>query len=131
MTDASKLEGAELDAAVARANGWKDAGQYFDQPVAVIGGDLRYFSHLKEEWSPSTDWRQGGPIIERERISVCADHKSRWLAAMPEHRDGNWGSWTASFEGPTALIAAMRAFCASRAGEIGDKDTLRSSHEDC
>jgi hypothetical protein len=45
MTDASTLEGAELDAAVARA-----LGVHID----------RY----------STDWGLAGPIIERERFEI-------------------------------------------------------------
>jgi hypothetical protein len=49
-------------------------------------------------------WSIAGPIIERERISIewCED---RWTASHP----ANIGTC-----GPTPLIAAMRAFVASR-----------------
>lgn len=69
--------------------------------------------------SPSTDWSQGGPIIEREKIKLEPIHKLKggefleWNAkALP---------WQYAMEGPTALIAAMRAFVASRFGlEVDD-----------
>jgi hypothetical protein len=49
----SELEGALLDAAVARAEG-------DNSPISVTAaaGGRTY-------WSPSTDWQYGGPIIER------------------------------------------------------------------
>ena len=62
--------------------------------------------HLKQ-YTPSTNWEQGGPIIERECISLKA------IATEPVH-------WQAGFfgqiKGPTALIAAMRCFVASKLG---------------
>jgi hypothetical protein len=56
----------------------------------------------------STDWAQGGPIIEREgmRIQTFMD---KWLASIPKpfvQRDG-----------PTPLIAAMRCYVASKLGD--------------
>lgn len=66
----------------------------------------------------STDWSQGGPIIEREEIGVSR--------RMPCMRGEEWGAhgsisakgagyrWAA---GPTPLIAAMRCYVASRLGE--------------
>jgi len=65
--------------------------------------------------SPSTDWSLGGPIIEREKISIWPDDACfEWLA---EYRfrlqcDDDY------FGGPTPLIAAMRCFVAS---ELGDE----------
>lgn len=57
----------------------------------------------------STDWSQGGPIIEREKIALSYD-------------TGRFG-WVASFYdgddvfGGTPLIAAMRCFVASKLGD--------------
>lgn len=84
-------------------------------------------------WAPSTDPAQGHPILEREGINLRAVRKEGhamnglWLA-MPafragtdtmvkwvRHRFGNPetpGWW----EGPTALIAGLRCFVASRLG---------------
>lgn len=92
--DASRLEGAELDRAVCIALGMP--AQVVD---AMALGPNPY----------STEWNLGGPIIERERISIKYDRE-----------DGCWLAWssvpnTMGESGPTPLIAAMRAFCASRA----------------
>lgn len=57
----------------------------------------------------STDWAHGGPIIERERISVMrggAYEENFWLAGK--------GYSTEYSHGPTPLIAAMRCFVASK-----------------
>jgi hypothetical protein len=58
----------------------------------------------------SSDWAQGGPIIEREKLDL-------WWC------EGN-GFYTASSsggkeveDGPTPLIAAMRCYVASKLGE--------------
>lgn len=55
----------------------------------------------------STDWAQGGPIIERERIEL-RDDGDGWMAL-----DGNGD---AQF-GPAPLIAAMRCYVASKLGD--------------
>ncbi len=56
----------------------------------------------------STDWSAAGSIIEREGIGIGFDsHREKWLAATlgDTERDG-----------PTPLIAAMRAYVASELG---------------
>ena len=59
----------------------------------------------------STDWSQGGPIIEREKIGMSMTWSGTcWLASV--HDIG-----AKVFRGPTPLIAAMRCFCASRLGD--------------
>ncbi len=67
----------------------------------------------------STDWAWGGPIIEREGISIgCHLDGAEWFA------QNYWGEYESS--GPTALIAAMRCFVASRFGdEIDIPEDLR------
>ncbi len=72
----------------------------------------------------STDWAQGGPIIERERIDLegvwnvrgCGVRTSfkEWCATHPKNHGGlirHYGY------GPTALIAAMRCYAASKLGD--------------
>ncbi len=58
----------------------------------------------------STDWSQGGLIIERESISVIHDEcaEEHWVAQTDQDIYG---------DGPTPLIAAMRCFVASRLGD--------------
>jgi hypothetical protein len=56
-------------------------------------------------YSPSTNWAQGGPIIEREKISV-------------EYTGvGIWEGYDPVMTGQTFLETAMRCFVASKFGE--------------
>jgi hypothetical protein len=72
-------------------------------------------------YTPSTDWGQGGPIIEREEILVGP-------SPFPTGKDGKFAAglgcdWdTCSFvaTGPTPLVAAMRCFVQSRLGHEVD-----------
>lgn len=72
-------------------------------------------------FKPSTDWAQGGPIIERERIEW------QWLPATDkQHQYGarkpSLGGLNRTFcmDGPTVLIAAMRCYVASKLGDEVD-----------
>lgn len=62
-------------------------------------------------WSPTTDWSQGGPIIEREGVELVPDGRGEWDAAI---RGGDKDDVA---HGPTPLIAAMRCFVASSLGD--------------
>ena len=68
----------------------------------------------------STNWAQGGPIIEREKIAVRFEPECHWLFAPPE------ATWLANYNGvgewygPTPLIAAMRCYVASKLGDTID-----------
>jgi len=55
----------------------------------------------------STDWSQGGPIIEREKIGLLPSG-----TAYYERDGGTFYSY-----GPTPLIAAMRCYVASKLGD--------------
>ena len=97
----SELTGPALDWAVAKC-------EYPEQSInTALGFPYLVFGRFK----PSTDWSQGGPIIEREGIRL--------------HRSVVSGRWWADPEsdplrpvaGPTPLIAAMRCFVASRLGD--------------
>ena len=106
----SELTGAELDLAVAKCDGageeWRSDAPFLWGGVACIrvaGHDVNY--------KPSTDWSQGGPIIGRESIQLTLDKThNMWRAFMTNEGIG-YEYW-----GPTPLIAAMRAFIASRLG---------------
>lgn len=65
-------------------------------------------------WHPSTDWEQGGPIIEREEIDVYCHESPK----------SGCGWWVAEITGTgvkargnSYLVAAMRAFVASKLGD--------------
>lgn len=104
----SELQGAALDWAVASVEKlpmdlliWKD-----DFPV-VQRTFLGHTDILRCEFS--TNWAQGGPIIEREEIKLTPplSGESEWFAAC-----GN-----GDVAGPTPLVAAMRCFVALCLGD--------------
>lgn len=67
-------------------------------------------------WQPSTDWAQGGPIIEREAQNLFKHNGgTSWCAAVNVPRDSYTAIVTA--DGPTPLIAAMRCYVASKLGD--------------
>jgi len=71
----------------------------------------RYISDLDWDitgFNPTTNWSQGGPIIERERININDDGGDEWKG---DDSIGHWGY------GPTPLIAAMRCYVASKLGD--------------
>lgn len=120
----SELTGALLDAAVAKAANMAftiedhptDPPRPFMCWVKIGGDDLVMFL-------PGSRWRDGGPIIERERI-VVSWAGDGWFAGMSDAQGIDWGGdvvlrdiWSS---GPTPLIAAMRAFVASKFGEEVD-----------
>jgi hypothetical protein len=99
----SKLTRAALDWAVAKCEGMirPDGGTY-----AGYHGNIHRFK-------PSTDWTQGGQIIERENISITSTDFPWW-----ECEEG----WYAHIgdcyaHGLTPLIAAMRCYVASKLGD--------------
>jgi hypothetical protein len=104
----SELTGTALDWAVAKCEG-------------IIGVDGRhtdeYCDSLRHDqdgdYSPSTDWSQGGPIIEREGISV----DRAGLAWTADLSDSVGGYIEHTESGPTPLIAAMRCYVASKLGD--------------
>ena len=135
--DSSEL--AELDAAVARAQGWKvvNFSEGRDGVYSVPDDPHSFVGYLQPEcpppwFRPSTDWSQGGPIIERERIAIHYGYAEvslfkwdeSWMAGYNltiDHWDyggetGSESSLSLDYQsiGPTPLIAAMRAFVASK-----------------
>ena len=107
----SELTGAALDWAVALIEypEWKEQGY-----LEVFPHDLSFDDGTT--YTPSTDWSQGGPIIEREKIRVLP-----WERNAGEPMYGHWcaGMWQTTLygNGPTPLIAAMRCYCCSKLGE--------------
>lgn len=88
----SDLTGAALDWAVAKCEG----DQLPDRGVMI------------QTWPKySTDWAQGGPIIEREGIALYLYGNSEWNA----HIGGK------ESVGLTPLLAAMRCYVASKLGD--------------
>ena len=101
----SELTGTALDWAVAKCEGL----------LLPDGGNLQIFNRqlrahpakLGTLYTPSIDWAQGGPIIEREGITLT-------------HQADQWSAQTDDdlfAYGPTPLIAAMRCYVASKLGD--------------
>jgi hypothetical protein len=98
----SELTGKALNWAVAKCEGVSVRWSAAHEQLLVEG-----YPYMV--WQPSTNWAQGGPIIEREGIELtCTDE---WKAFMP------FQSIPRDEDGPTPLIAAMRCYVASKLGE--------------
>lgn len=120
----SELEGAELDAAVALAEGFRPYN-FRKSHCLIVDQDDDVVTY-----EPSSDWEDGGPIIERERIAIFRPrHDPDWhagydICAIDE--SGGGGHWhprmdmNHEMKGPTPLVAAMRTFVASRFGDSVD-----------
>jgi hypothetical protein len=122
----NELTGAALDWAVAKCEGHNVFIKH--APVQVM-----YTPERKRSWyiyTPSTNWSQGGPIIDREDIAIspapdglCSAYKSdgttRWLTkGGPTPTSGvEVFNWTFKQQGYHPLIAAMRCYVASKLGD--------------
>ncbi len=112
----AELEGALLDAAVALAA---------DIPGKLLragDGMASFFKDDDRAFQPSRCWEDGGPLIERERITLYNPWSlTTWEAGMDAYVHAEYDSalldMSHKMTGPTPLIAAMRAFVASKLGE--------------
>ena len=98
----SELQGAALDWAVAKCEG---RDQFFSLNLP------KHKEHCFSRMAYSTDWAQGGPIIEREKISVWARGNEWASESFVPNQQG------LECVGPTPLIAAMRCYVASKLGD--------------
>lgn len=125
--EVAKLEKEWLDLAVAMALGhnpivepkrrknrmpcWRDGDVWIG-----VDGDrgARCFLAVSDDradyFEPSTDWAQGGPLIDQHKIWLSDDAEG-WIASAPPHAN------SAIKEGSTPLIAAMRCLVAAHFGE--------------
>lgn len=92
-------------------------GAALDWAVAQCEGIQLNPAFKKSAWiSYSSDWAQGGPIIEREGLSVSLNGDGLWVSYRTEtlfDDDYEHEYQTAD----TPLIAAMRCYVASKLGE--------------
>ena len=104
-TKTNELIGPALDWAVAKCRGFDG----LDKDLWLMRDGIAAMP--LHAYTPSTYWAQGGPIIERELISVSSQTNGHSWAAKGAH---NYSY------GPTPLIAAMRCFVASKLGDEVD-----------
>jgi hypothetical protein len=111
-----ELQGAALDWAVAKCEGHE---------TLMCRGKLETL-FTENGWTPSTDWAQGGPIIEREKLGVWwathyvdgdgVEYGNHWYAetgCTDDNADGPYRVAT----GETPLIATMRCYVATKLGD--------------
>lgn len=111
-----KLTGAALDWAVAKCEG-KDISVIGSAVLLWVGKDSNI------DYEPSTNWAQGGAIIDREKISILTNELARktgdehllFIAMIDGPKMPDLKA-KATGHGPTHLIAAMRCFVASKLG---------------
>jgi len=108
----AELMGAELDY-------WAGIADGLNVEIALSGECLLMDDNgdeICDEYSPSTNWEYGGPIIEREKITIEPNPygQKQWGACHGPH--GKEPTWIWK-NAETALIAAMRCFVASKFGD--------------
>jgi len=108
----AELTGPALDWAVASAEGAVWAVWRFKERHA--NGEMNY----------STSWQEGGPIIEREQLTLDLT-SSQYDSATDSCIKLDLPQWWSSkggttSRGPTPLIAALRCYVASQLGDEVD-----------
>lgn len=104
-----ELVGAALDWAVDSIEG--NYQRYVNSRIMPDDTVLDYNRWAScSAWSPSRNWNQGGPIIERERIEL-GSHADQWQATVHMEEVSKFAF------GSTPLIAAMRVFVRSQFGD--------------
>lgn len=117
-----KIKTSELTDAALDWAAWGAAGGAAAYPKTASGPSFLklWKGNTSKYMHPSTDWAQGGPIIERH-ITKIEDYGDCWGAEgvdAPEHF------------GPTPLIAALRCYVASKLGdEVDVPEELIKEHQ--
>jgi len=117
----SDLQGAELDFWVAKAIGWTEGrlgtqDRNDPEPRGWYGKGAGQYGIKRAYFNPSTNWAQGGPLIEKyiTDIHKYGEYKMTLYKNKPS---GKWNAKIYSKNivayGPTPLIAAMRAIVTS------------------
>ena len=106
----SELIGPALDLAVAECEGFRidEVAEWSEFWMEHSDGRCGYSG----KFNYSTNWSQGGPIIEREGISIKAQQPD-WTAYIAICD----GMTDRVLRGPTPLIAAMRCYVAIKLGD--------------
>lgn len=108
----SELTGHALDWAVAQAVSHPADWEKSSGCLWFESSDHEWIA-----WSPSTDWAQGGPLLDSMVIGVI--HNSR---IRPHPFDKGYQAMASHFIGPseghTILIAACRAIVAAKMGDV-------------
>ena len=117
-----ELTGALLDAAVSKADGQKTRRAHDGSVEVSILPDWDGSPDWDSPIPFSSGWRYGGPIIEREKITVF--HDAWWEAGMKAEVSCSYGAASLDMNfkarGDTALVAAMRCYVFAKIGDEVD-----------
>lgn len=106
-----ELTGPALDWAVARCeNAGAAMVETHSRGRVLLLADTTEYNEPGETYSPSTNWAQGGPIIEREGITISRGFGGGYWWAVHDKNE-------LEVHGPTPLVAAMRCYVASVMGD--------------
>lgn len=113
----SELKRFALNWAVAKCQGAGAAlCNTHSRGEALLLSDPTTDCDVGDHYDPSTNWAQGGPIIEREGIALHLGQDGLWWARIPPENLTPQILTSA----PTPLIAAMRCYVASKLGDEVD-----------
>jgi hypothetical protein len=93
-------------------------GDALDWAVAKCEVGAEFIGDIDDPHFYSTDWAQGGPIIEREVIVLTHPKHDCWTASAQDSTDLDTPLYQE--DGTTPLIAAMRCYVASKLGDVVD-----------
>ena len=135
----AELIGPALDWAVAETEGIQRFSMGNDWPGNSVVADAAYRDRVlicnllgrlvverggwSNEWSPSTDWAQGGPLIEKYQVATIPEAhdgqagtecSEKWYAVI--YYDGGEQYTAERCDSP--LIAACRAIVAANLGDV-------------
>ncbi|ARK81010.1 hypothetical protein BOC40_11805 [Burkholderia pseudomallei] len=120
-----ELSGALLDYWVCKGEGLnvivamrENCGDTEPSCLEVNDRGVRILRHM-----PSTTWAEGGPIIDRVPFGIFERVDGEWAAGIYRPQAGMRDLCIAYQTGETLLIAAMRAYVASKFGdEVPDEE---------
>lgn len=116
----AELSPQQLDLLIAKQEGLHVDGV---RGGAVIVGETPY----RSVYAPTSNWCQGGPLIEREHISMVSQGSNLWTAGWVRSPFGLSIFRAPCGSGSTPLVAAMRALVARHALTSAPSDSADPS----
>lgn len=113
-TKSTELTGMALDWAVAKCEGvrlWTDSSN----DLVISHGHLLHYQKDWVKYNPSTDWSQGGAILEREWVNLdngSNHHPHLWCATKYDSNGEPVNAY-----GQTMLEAGLRCYVAAKLGD--------------
>ena len=113
----SEATNLQLNWLVAKIEGFSPQIRLSDTGISVWIDDYNMSLYTER-------WAQGGPIIERELISLAQQQQHDWVASLSHAKEVAYTDGVArrfcTMRGVTPLVAAMRCYVASKLGNEVD-----------